>query len=81
MFADWIEAYDSFESWAEEYIDAGDMVVVRVPQRVRFAGSTRSMEEVFWFRLAFEDGKVVRLEVYADRDQALEAVGLRDRHA
>lgn len=76
MFADWIEAYDSFESWAEEYIDAGDSVVVRVPQRVRFDGSQRTMQEVFWFRLVFAGGKVTRLEVYGDRTQALEAAGL-----
>jgi ketosteroid isomerase-like protein len=76
MFADWIEAYDSFESWADEYIDAGDSVVVRVPQRVRFAGSDRTMQDVFWFRLSFEDRRVTRLEVYADRSQALEAAGL-----
>jgi ketosteroid isomerase-like protein len=76
MFADWIEAYDSFESWADEYIDAGNSVVVRVPQRVRFAGSDRTMQDVFWFRLSFEDLRVTRLEVYADRSQALEAAGL-----
>jgi ketosteroid isomerase-like protein len=76
MFADWIEAYDSFESWAEEYIDAGDSVVVRVPQRVRFAGSQRSMQEVFWFRLVFAARKVTRLEVYGDQAQALDAAGV-----
>jgi ketosteroid isomerase-like protein len=75
MFIDWIEAYDDFESWADEFIDAGESVVVRVPQRVRFADGTRTVEETFWFRLVFAGGKIIRLEVYADREQALTAVG------
>lgn len=52
-------------------------VVVEVPQEGRLAGSNQVMTGTFWFLLTVHDGKVVRFEIYGERDQALEAAGLR----
>jgi ketosteroid isomerase-like protein len=37
--ADWTEGFDQFSATAEEFIDAGDRVIVRVHQRARGRGS------------------------------------------
>jgi hypothetical protein len=36
---------------------------------------------MFWFVLGVGDGKVVTLDMYATRDEALEAVGLSEQDA
>jgi ketosteroid isomerase-like protein len=74
--ADWL---DSFEDWSiviEEVFDAGDQVVAIVRQRgtAKHGGPEVEMRvaQVWTFR----GGLAARMEMYADRDEALEAVGL-----
>jgi len=74
--ADWL---DSFEDWSiviEEVFDAGDQVVAIVRQRgtAKHGGPEVEMRvaQVWTFR----DGLAARMEMYADRDEALEAAGL-----
>jgi ketosteroid isomerase-like protein len=76
--SDWMEPYDELRFHPNEYIDAGDRVVVEVPQEGRLAGSNQLMKGTFWFLLTVHDGKVVRFEIYGERAQALQAAGLQE---
>jgi ketosteroid isomerase-like protein len=73
---DWIEGFAEWSVTPEEFIDAGDRVVVRMVQAGRGEGSGVPVEGVFWFVYTIRDGKIVRLEMHARQDQALEAAGL-----
>jgi ketosteroid isomerase-like protein len=60
--------WTSFSVDPEEFIDAGDYVVVRGTQR---AGNDKgSFESPFVHLMKFEDGKVVRGEFYSDSAKA-----------
>ncbi|MBA3300946.1 MAG: nuclear transport factor 2 family protein [Thermoleophilaceae bacterium] len=74
--AEWIEDFDEFQMWGEEYFDAGDRVVVRFVQRGRGAGSGALVQRDFWFMYEIGGGKVIRLDLYGERAQAFEAAGL-----
>jgi ketosteroid isomerase-like protein len=76
--SDWFEPYDEFVLTPNEYIDAGDRVIVEVAQEGRLSGSSSMMQGTFWFVMTVHDGKVIRFEIYGGRDQALEAAGLRE---
>ena len=76
--ADWTEGFDQFSATAEEYIDAGDRVIVRVHQRARGHTSRAPVEADFWFVHTLRGGRIVRLDMFIDKGQALEAAGLGD---
>ena len=60
----------------QEFIDAGDFVVVpfRLTGRGRASGAGFDEDEVQVFRL--RDGKVIELREYGEKAEALKAVGL-----
>jgi ketosteroid isomerase-like protein len=74
--AEWMETFDDFAITAEEYVDAGDHVVVRVRQEGRGSGSRVPVTATFWFVYGVRDGKIITWDMYFARDQALDAVGL-----
>ena len=63
---------------AERFFDAGDEVAVfvRVSGTARQSGA--SVEISAAHVLTVRDGRVMRTEVFLDRQEALEAVGLRE---
>ena len=63
---------------AEEIIDAGERVVIAI--RISGRGRASGIDvEANWFHVATpRDGKVVRIEWYASREEALQAAGLRE---
>ena len=61
-----------------EFIDAGDRVVVRIKQRARGHASGLPVEGEFWFVYTMADGKWIRLDMFDGKDQAMKAAGLRD---
>ena len=74
-----LEAFEDFQVEPEDFIDAGDTVVVPVRISGRGRGSGMEMD----IRLAHlwvlrSDGKVARSQVYETTDEALEAAGLRE---
>ncbi len=78
-FRDWSEAWQSFEDHCDELIDAGDYVVSLVTRRGR--GRTSGVETAtpragVW---TVRDGKVTRIVWFPTHDEALEAVGLREK--
>ena len=63
---------------AEEVIDAGDSVVAAVLQCGVGGGSGAATEFRYFHVWSFRGGKVIRLENFRERAEALEAVGLRE---
>ena len=78
MAAEWMDAFDEFKMKAEEFIDAGDHVVVPVAPEGRGSGSGAPVTGRFWFVYCVRDGKAVTWDMYATGQQALEAAGLRE---
>ena len=77
LVANWTEQFEDFEQDAEEFIEAGDRVVVRVLQRGRGRGSGVPVEGHFWLVHELEAGKATRVDLYDNEADALEAAGLR----
>lgn len=74
----WASAWAQFTAEPEEFIDAGDHVVVFVRMTATGKGSGITLErrdaQVFKLR----DQKVVRSDYFNDREQALAAAGLSE---
>ena len=72
------EAFDRLSMEPEEIIEAGDRVVVplRLGGRARFTGIPIEFSLVHV--ATFRNGKALRVDVYADKAEALKAVGLGD---
>jgi len=71
----WLEAWDRYEIEAEEFIDAGDQVVVFTRVRARTHRDGVEMEHAPAAVWTLCDGVVQRIEFYLERDAALAAVG------
>jgi ketosteroid isomerase-like protein len=69
--------FDNYRLDALELIDAGSRVVVVVRERGRGKGSGAPFERRWAQVWTFRRGRIVRWEVFPDRAEALEAVGLR----
>jgi ketosteroid isomerase-like protein len=73
-----VQAFEQLTIEATELIDAGEKVVVAILQRGCPHGSQTTMEGRWWQVITFRQGEIVRSELFADRAEALEAVGLRE---
>jgi ketosteroid isomerase-like protein len=74
----WRSAWSELEVTAEEFIDAGNRVLVTAHNRGRGLGSGIELDARFYLLYTLRDGKVVRRDEYARRSEALEAAGLRE---
>ena len=80
-FRAWYEAFDDFEHKCEELIDAGEHVVSVGTDRGRGRESGVQVEQEVAAVWTVRDGKVVRVVWWPSREEALEAVGLREDHS
>src|SRR5687768_15835197 len=72
------ETMDELQLVPQEYIDAGDHVATRLRHRGRGRVSGAEIDEEMYHQVAtFRDGKIVRMEYFADWSEALAAAGLR----
>ena len=78
FLAEWAEVWDNWEFEVEEYVDAGERVVVIVNQRGRSKGSGIPLEMRLAQVWTVRDGAGIRMQMYASVDEALEAVGLSE---
>src|SRR5262245_57285901 len=73
-----MEAFEQMRIEVDELIDGGD----RVLAHARFGGRARhtgiELDFSVYHVLTIRGGKTVRLDMYADRSQALEAAGLQE---
>jgi ketosteroid isomerase-like protein len=79
FFRAWLAPFESYWAHAEDIIDAGDAVLVRCRQGGRGKRSKAEVEmPVYWQVYRLRGGRVVRIEVYADDREGLEAAGLAE---
>lgn len=72
-----LEPWTRLTITAEETIRAGDSVVVAVRQSGVGSGSGAATEFRYFQVWTFRGGRVVRLENFRERDEAMAAIGLR----
>jgi uncharacterized protein len=76
--ADWSSAWSSFTMVPEEYIDAGDCVVVLVRMRATGARSGVELDRQDGIVYRLRDGQAVQLDYYNNRRDALASAGLAE---
>jgi uncharacterized protein len=76
--ADWTEDFSEWSVIPEEFIDAGDRVLVHVRQMARGEASGIPIEGDFWFVFEMRGKRVAKWSFYIRRGEALEAVGLSE---
>ena len=74
----WKGAWEGLQATTEEFIDAGDRVLVTAHHRGQAGKRDQVVDTRFYLVYSLRDGKVARAVEYADRKDALEAVGLRE---
>jgi ketosteroid isomerase-like protein len=72
----WESAWEDLETTPEEFLDAGDHVVVTVHYSARGRGSGIEFDHRYFDVYTLRDGKAVRKVEFTDRSEALEAAGL-----
>ena len=78
-WAQWEDAFDPFIAEIEEYIDAGNAVVMLTHWRATGKGSDLVIDMRTADVVEFADRKIIRVTIgYADKDAALKAVGLEE---
>ena len=78
FITEWADAWDGWEMEPEDYIDAGERVVVILNQRGRSKATGIPVEMRFAQVWTLRGGRGVRMELYASVEEALEAVGLSE---
>jgi ketosteroid isomerase-like protein len=76
---DWLDTFEDITSVPTELLDVGDgrvVAVLHVTGRARLSGVRTELRYAIVYTL--RDGKIVRGREYADRQEALQAVGLAD---
>ena len=73
-----LEAWEERRLEAEEFIDAGDNVVVLLHEHRRGRGSGVELETKTAVVVGVSGGRVIRMQGYLDRDAALEAAGVSE---
>ncbi len=78
MLARWTEAFPDLQAEVEDYIDAGEYVVVPMRLRGHTAGSDADLvvEDVLVQR--YRDGKLVEVREYRTREEALKAAAVAE---
>jgi ketosteroid isomerase-like protein len=77
---EWFSTFP-FEEWQQELrevIDCGERVVAVAYQHGRGSASGASVELEYFQVITIQDEKLVRVDTYLDRQQALEAAGLSE---
>jgi ketosteroid isomerase-like protein len=73
-----LEAWTRIAIEAEDVTDAGESAVAAVRQR-GVGGTSQAATELRYYQVwSFRGGKVIRLENFRERSEALEAVGLSE---
>lgn len=73
-FSSWFEAFEDVTFTAEDFLEAGEHVVVVTRIRGRGRGSGLEVDQRITLLWTLSDGRVTRVAGYRDRSEALEAV-------
>jgi ketosteroid isomerase-like protein len=78
-FREYWEMFERFHIELEEVIHADEeQVVTAVRDSGRMRGSDAEVSNRFFHVWGFSDGKIIRMSVHADRNRALEILGLSE---
>jgi ketosteroid isomerase-like protein len=72
----WFEAWEWMRAEVKDIIELDDRVLVMAHQRAKGKGSAIEVEVDTFNVYTFRDGKVIRIELFTERDPALAAAGL-----
>lgn len=76
---EWREFFEGYYAHAEEFIDAGEAILVRAQQGGRGKRSGAAVESSqYWVLSRVRDDLVVRIEFYREQSEALKAAGLAE---
>jgi ketosteroid isomerase-like protein len=73
--ARWKGEWVDYKLMPEEFVDRGDRVVVTVRLGGRGRGSGVEVDARFYDLYTLRDGKIVRMDQFTERSEALEAMG------
>ena len=76
FLTDWTSAWDEWELEIEALHDAGERVVAVMRQRGRSKATGMPVDMLFAQVWTLRGGEWMRMEMYSDPSEALEAVGL-----
>jgi ketosteroid isomerase-like protein len=76
LFQDWATAWSEWSAEPEEYIDAGEKVIVVIRVKATGRGSGVALERQDAIVYGMRDGVVVRMDYHNNRKRALKAAGL-----
>jgi ketosteroid isomerase-like protein len=74
----WKSEWDSYEMIPEEFVDMDDRVVATVRYRTRGRRSGIEVDGRCYDVFTLRGGKIVRMDQFSERSEALEAVGLSE---
>jgi len=75
---EWLSAFSEIDAEVEELIDAGDQVLAVIRERELGRASGVPVEATHLAVWTLADGKVIRMQMFDGREQALKAVGLEE---
>jgi ketosteroid isomerase-like protein len=74
----WVGSFEGHTIEASNFIGGGDKVFFAIFQRGRPRGSEVPVEGQWWGVMTLAEGAVVRVDMFDQRDRALEAAGLSE---
>jgi hypothetical protein len=74
LFDSYMEAFDALRLEPEEFIEAGDQIVVSLHQRIRGKGSGAEVEGRIVHVWTMRGGAALQLRIFGDKEQALAAL-------
>jgi ketosteroid isomerase-like protein len=76
FFGEWRAFFAEYWAEAQEFIEVGDSVIVRVHQGGRGRSSSVGVEmPAYWQLYRLREGRAVRVEIYRDEEEARTAAG------
>ncbi len=75
---DWLEPWATYRTTMDELVDAGESVVLLLRDHGRRKDMNEEVELIGATTFIFRGGKIARIEDYADRATAFNAVGLSE---
>ena len=77
-FERWASGWEDLHVTAEEFLDAGDCVIVTTRHRGRGRGSGMEIDACFYAVYTLHEGRIARVDEFKDRGEALDAAGLSE---
>jgi ketosteroid isomerase-like protein len=81
FFEDLLEPFEDVQAEPQRFFEQDDQIAVLVRMRFRPTGSSAVVENRVGHLWTVRGGKVLRLEVFPEREKALEAVGFSEHDA